>query len=121
MEDLGAPVSYMTLSDGAPVYTSDGQRVGKVAHVLADLQADVFEGIVVATHVLPPNHRFVDAEQVARIHERGVVLGLDSELFEALPAPSANPAAMATEADEVVPDELRDKLRRAWERISGKE
>lgn len=120
MEDLGAPISYLTLSEGVPVYASDGPKAGKVAHVLADVQADVFEGIVVETRVLPPSHRFVDAEQVAEIHERGVVMALDSELFESLPRPSENPATIGTGADDVVSDELRDKLRRAWERISGK-
>ena len=120
MEDLGAPVSYLTLAERAPVYASDLREVGKVAHVLADPDVDVFEGIVVQTGGLPPGHCFVDAEQVAEIHERGVLLGIDSELVAALPRPSANPATMGTGSDEVVPDELRNKLRRAWDRISGK-
>lgn len=120
MEDLGAPVSYLTLAERSPVFASDGREVGKVAHVLADPDVDVFEGIVVETRALPASHCFVDADQVAEIHERGVLLGLDSELVEALPKPSANPATMATGPDEVVSDELRDKLRRAWDRISGK-
>src|SRR5215218_8956625 len=120
MEDLGAPVSYLTLADGVPVYASDGQEVGKVAHVLADPAVDVFDGIVLETGILPPSHRFVDAEQIAELRERGVVLGIDSELVESLREPSANPRAMSTGADDIVSDELRDKLRRAWDRISGK-
>jgi sporulation protein YlmC with PRC-barrel domain len=121
MEDLGAPVSYMTLAKRSPVYASDGREVGKVAHVLADPDVDVFEGIVVETGVVPPDHCFVEADQVAEIYERGVKLGIDSELVETLPRPSANPATMAAGPDDVVPDELRDKLRRAWDRISGKD
>jgi uncharacterized protein YrrD len=121
MEDLGAPISYLTLEEGTPIYASDGRQVGKVAHVLADTDADVFEGIVLRTGPLPAAHRFVDADLVAEIHERGVVLGVDSEHVETLPEPSSNPGAMRTGAADVVPDELRDKLRRAWDRMSGKQ
>jgi hypothetical protein len=42
MEDLGAPISYLTLEEGTPVYASDGRECGKAAHVLADPEADVF-------------------------------------------------------------------------------
>jgi uncharacterized protein YrrD len=118
MEDLGAPVSYLTLEEGVPAYASDGRKVGKVAHVLADPDVDMFEGIVIESGVLPPSHRFVDADQIAEIHERGVLLAVDSELAETLPRPSANPPAMSGEPGS---DELRDKLRRAWDRVSGKD
>jgi uncharacterized protein YrrD len=121
VEDLGAPASYLTLAEGAPVYASDGEAVGKVAHVMADPSLDVFEGIVVKAGGLPPTHRFVDADQVAEIHERGVLLTVSTADAEALPRPSANPGAVGTGADDLVADDLRDKLRRAWERISGKD
>ncbi len=121
MEDLGAQISYLTLEEGSDCYSSDGQHVGKVAHVLADPDADVFDGIVLDTGVLPGSHRFVDADQVASIHERGVVLGVDADAAGSLPEPSANPGEIDVGPDDVVPDELRDKLRRAWDRISGKQ
>jgi uncharacterized protein YrrD len=117
VEDLGAPVSYLTLEDGVPVHASEGREVGKVAHVLADFQLDVFEGLVIRTGAIPPSYRFVDAEHVAELHERGVVLGIDSELVEELPRPSEEPVAAS---DEPLPEELRDRLRRAWDLISGK-
>ena len=120
MDDLGAPISYLTLSDGSHVYSSDGKQVGKVAHVLADPDVDVFEGIVLDKSVLPGGHRFVDAGQVASIHERGVVLAVDAATAETLPEPTANPGEIEVGPDDVVPDELRDKLHRAWDRISGK-
>lgn len=119
MEDLGAPISYLTLADGVPVYASDGGQVGKVTHVLADPDVDVFDGLVISSGGVPPDHRFVDADQVGELHERGVVLGIDSELAAELPKPSDSPAAMSAGPDDTVPDELRDKLRRAWDRISG--
>lgn len=121
MEDLGAPISYLTLQEGCDCFSSDGQHVGRVAHVLADPDVDVFDGLVLDTSVLPGGHRFVDANQVASIHERGVVLAIDAATAEALPEPSASPGTIGVGPDDVVPDELRDKLRRAWDRISGKD
>jgi hypothetical protein len=120
MEDLGPLASYLTLEEGTAVYASDGARLGKVAHVLADPDADVFDGIVLDTSVLPGGHRFVDAPQVAEIHERGVVLTIDSAAAERLPEPSASPGEIEIGPDDVVPDDLSDKLRRAWDRISGR-
>ena len=120
MQDLGAPSSYLTLEKGLAVYSSDERPVGKVEHVLAAPDLDVFDGIVLDTSVLPGGHRFADATQVAEIYERGVVLTVDGAAADGLPEPSANPGQIAVGPDDVVPDEFHDKLRRAWDRISGK-
>jgi uncharacterized protein YrrD len=114
--DLGAPGSYMTLTEGVPVYSSDGRRLGAVAHVLAEPDKDIFDGLVFE---VPGGHRFVDAPEVERIHEQGVVLTLDAAAAERLPEPSANPAAMSASPDDTVEGELERKLRRAWDLISG--
>jgi len=120
VDDLGQPSSYMVLRPGTPVYSSDGEKVGKVEHVLADADLDVFDGFVVDTSVLPGGHRFVDAPQVGEVYERGVVLGIDAAAAEWLPEPSANPAEMEVGADDMVAGPSHDKLRRAWDLISGK-
>ena len=119
MDDLGERSSYMTLEAGTPVFAADEVRVGDVEHVLADVEQDIFDGIVLDTSVLPGGHRFVDAPGVAEIYERGVVLLIDAEAARSLPEPSDNPAVMSAGPDDTVPDDLGDKLRRAWERISG--
>jgi uncharacterized protein YrrD len=121
MDDLGAQISYLTLEEGCACYSSDGEHLGKVEHVLAEPDVDVFDGIVLDKSVLPGGHRFVDADQVASIHERGVVLAMDAATAKTLPEPARNPGSIEVGADDVVPDELRDKLHRAWDRISGKE
>jgi uncharacterized protein YrrD len=117
--DLGEPSSYLLLEPGVPVYSSDGERLGDVEHVLADDASDVFDGIVIDRSVLPGGHRFVDSPQIDRIHERGVVLTLDAKESEGLPEPSENPAAMGTDPAEVEERDLPRKLRGAWDRISG--
>jgi hypothetical protein len=121
MEDLGAPASYLTLEKGAACYSSDGQAVGKVEHVLADPDLDLFDGFVLDKSVLPGGHRFVDADQVDEIYERGVVLTVDAAAAKSLPEPAPSPGQIEVGPDDVVPDEMRDKLHRAWDRISGKE
>src|SRR3954471_25085312 len=44
---LGDPISYLTLSEGTPVFAAGGERIGVVEHVLADTNADVFDGLIV--------------------------------------------------------------------------
>ena len=123
MEDLGTPSSYLALNEGVDVYTCDGERIGKVEHVLALPEKDIFDGIVLDTSVLPGGHRFVDAPEVEEIFERGVLLKIDREQAGSLPEPGANPGALEVTADDLAdPEEgeLRRKLRHAWDRISGK-
>ena len=117
--ELGTPMSYLTLEPGTPVFSSDGRRLGVVEHVLADANADVFDGLVIDTRAGAGEWRFADAPQVASIHERGVQLALDADAAERLPEPSENPGTMAAGPDELAPDDLGDKLRRAWNWLSG--
>jgi uncharacterized protein YrrD len=117
--NLGKPASYLTLSPGLPVYSSDGQRLGEVEHVLAEPEKDIFDGIVFDASPLPGGHRFVDAPEVDEIYERGVVLTLDTGSAKGLPEPAANPATLSASPDDVTDSELERKLRRAWDLISG--
>ncbi len=117
--DLGEHVSYKVLEAGAGVYSSDDERIGKVAHVLADEGEDVFDGIVIAEHQFAQEHRFVDADAVDRIYERGVILHLDRSACEQLPKPSPNPAVMRDDPAESKADMRHEKLMRAWDLISG--
>jgi uncharacterized protein YrrD len=115
-DDRGVPVSYLTLEPGTPVLTSDGAELGTVEHVLADADADIFDGIVISSG---GGHRFVDAPQVAHIAAGGVTLVLDARAAEALPEPSANPPEMTADPDESSESDLTRKLRRAWDLVSG--
>jgi hypothetical protein len=118
--DLGDPASYLVLNHGTPVYSSDGEEIGKVTHVLSDEAEDVFDGIVIGEHIFGEEHRFADADDVQAIFERGVVLKLDRAACERLPKPTANPAVMHDDPAESNSEFRHQKLARAWDRISGK-
>jgi hypothetical protein len=120
MDDLGAPSSYLVLEPGVEVFSRDGEKLGEVHYVLADTEENVFDGIVIDVSWVPGALRFADALQVAEIYERGVVLGLTSADAERLPEPTANPGMIEiTGVEDVDRSELHQKLRRAWEIISG--
>jgi hypothetical protein len=87
MDDLGHPISYLVLKKGVPVYSSDGQRLGRVVQVSAAPEAHMFDGIVFDTKAGPGGNKFVDAPEVAQIYERGVVLTIDAAEAEDLPKP----------------------------------
>lgn len=42
------PVSWLLIEPGWTVYDASGTKVGKVKEVLADEQADIFHGLIVA-------------------------------------------------------------------------
>ena len=117
--------AYVDLPDSGGLFTSAsvtyrGVEIGRVAHVLADADADIFDGIVIDVSRGPGGHRFVDAPYVANIATGGVTLTLDAAAAEALPEPSENPAEMAADPTEGHEGGLTRKLRRAWDMISGK-
>jgi hypothetical protein len=114
--DAGDPISYLVLEEGTPVLSSDGAEIGQVEHVLADADADVFDGLVIRTG---RGHRFADAPHVSELYERAVVLDLDEAAAGDLPEPSANPASLSADPDDTAPDDLDDKLKRAWDYLSG--
>jgi hypothetical protein len=120
-EAAGEPTSYLALAEGTKVLSAEGEPVGEVAHVLADVENDIFDGIVIDASW--GGHVFADASQVGEIRTDAVTLKLDIGASKSLPKPSANPAAMEATPDDAakegVGDQLQDKLRRAWDRISG--
>jgi hypothetical protein len=105
-EDLGAPVSYLVLADGTPVYDRSGAAVGTVEHVLADDREDVFHGLILKT---ADGHRYAPADLVDGIFEHGVIVAKPAA---ELPTPSADPAAQS-----VMDDTLVNELKRAWKWI----
>jgi hypothetical protein len=116
VQDLGPPVAYLALKEGTPVYDREGQRVGVVEHVLADEPMDIFHGLIVHTVPLPGRHLFADADQIAELRERGVVLSVGRE---ELHDPSEQRPAPGAPDDTPVDGTLQARLRRAWDWLTS--
>jgi hypothetical protein len=86
--DEGAPVAYEVLESGIPVIARDEVEVGTVRHVVAASKQDIFHGIVIATP--SDGERFVLAEHIASLHERGVDLAIEASAVAELPPPSGS-------------------------------
>jgi hypothetical protein len=118
--DEGLPISYEVLDKGVPVYSADGQIVGTVHHVVAAEAEDIFHGLVIHTEA---GQRFVAAEDVASLHERGVDLRLSAAAASELPEPHGAAPARRLREPGLKPSrwsELLDKItgaprhRRDW-------
>jgi hypothetical protein len=120
VDDLGAPSSYLAVSRGVPVFSSDGEKLGKVVRVLSAPNLDMFDGLVFDTTAGPGGHRFVDAPEVGQIYEGGVVLKIDAAEAAELSPPGANPGALSVNPADLVGGSKRGALGRAWDRLSGK-
>jgi hypothetical protein len=117
--EYGEPISYLTLEPGAEVVSSDGQRVGRVEHVLYAADEDIFDGLVIDTETGPGGLHFVDAPEVDEIYERAVVLKIPAAEVDQLPKPTPAPAALEHHGVEDTESRLQAKLHRAWDYISG--
>jgi hypothetical protein len=83
--DEGQPIAYPLLDKGVPVLSGDGEDVGTVHHVVAAPEQDIFHGLVINSPRL--GKRFVPAEDIASLHERGVDLRIDASAVAELPVP----------------------------------
>lgn len=119
MENLGEPSSYLAVAKGAAVYSSDGEKLGRVVRVLSAPNLDMFDGVIFDTTAGPGGHRFVDAPEVGDIYERGIVLKIDAAAAASLSAPDANPGALSVNPADLVGGKP-GFFRRAWDSISGK-
>jgi DNA end-binding protein Ku len=63
MTDAEHPIAWLALGKGTPVYSSDGEEIGKVSTVVADVQKDIFSGIAFKHGFLGSEH-FVPADDI---------------------------------------------------------
>jgi hypothetical protein len=85
------PVSWFMIESGWTVVDRDGDEVGKVAEVTGDENADIFDGLSIASGLFG-RARYVPAEQVAEITEGRIRLDLSRAEVERL-AEYEEPAA----------------------------
>lgn len=112
--DEGLPVAYEVLESGIPVFASGGEQVGTVAHVVAAPQEDIFHGIVIGGE---HGKRFVGADQIASLHERGVDLRIDAATAAALPEPHGGAPAWQDAEPGVKPSRWQQVL----DMVTGKD
>ena len=89
--DEGLPTAYQVLERGVTVYAGDGTAVGTVDHVVAAPAQDIFHGLVIRTDA---GRRFVAADRVASLHERGVDLRIAPGEVSGLPEPHGQAPAL---------------------------
>ncbi|MEX2107294.1 MAG: hypothetical protein WD827_00225 [Solirubrobacterales bacterium] len=77
MVDVGAPIHYSAVKPGTPVYSSDGQEVGRVEVILDNYREHIFDGVVFVDE--GGTMRFADAPEVERTAEQGILLRLETE------------------------------------------
>lgn len=77
------PVSWLMIRPGWKVFAADGSEVGAVDEIAGDDNADIFDGLAVATSAFG-KPRYVPAEQVTQIYEGEVHLSLTHEQAAAL-------------------------------------
>jgi hypothetical protein len=116
MEGDARRISYQALGKGVPVRAWGGEEIGTVEHVLEVPELDVFDGIVVRT---ADGLRFADADQVADITDRQVVLNLAIEDVERLGRPQA-PAVYHADPSEHAGGSLHDWFGRTFGRAHWK-
>jgi uncharacterized protein YrrD len=83
MTDAEHPIAWMALDKGTPVITSDGEEIGKLSSVVADVQKDIFSGISFKHGFLGSEH-FVPADAIGELTDQGVHLTLSADQAQAL-------------------------------------
>lgn len=99
-------VSWKAIERDARVRSSDGQDVGKVAEVVGDPDADIFNGLVVSLGLLDAN-RYVPAESVTGIWPDRVEVAATADELERAPE-YEQPVAERW----ATPDDFMTRLRR---------
>jgi hypothetical protein len=81
---MADPVSWLVIERGWDVLDREGDKVGRVEETLGDENADIFNGLLVATSLIGAP-RYVAAEQVGDLREGCVQLELSAAEVEQLP------------------------------------
>ena len=82
--DQNIPEGTVALKEGAKVITADGQHVGKVERVLADLSADQVTHLLVSRGMFPKETKLIPMEWVTTMTDDEVYLGVEEDTVKEL-------------------------------------
>jgi uncharacterized protein YrrD len=88
---MSDPIAWKAIEPGAPVFSAEGEAVGKVSKVVGDTNADVFTGLAISTHTFGAD-RFVESERVRGIYSDRIDLALNKQEIERLPEHTDSPS-----------------------------
>jgi hypothetical protein len=80
---MADPVSWFLIEPGWKVLDAEDDQVGRVEEVVGDSNADIFNGLAIATGIFS-GKRYVAAEHVAAITDGQVKLRLTQEQIDQL-------------------------------------
>lgn len=96
---MSDPVSWRIVRPGWKVEAADGSQVGEVDEVTGDDNADIFNGLAIATSALG-RPRYVPAEKVAEITDGVVRLSLAPGEIDRLDEYELPPTSLEIEPDD---------------------
>ncbi|HEY3105421.1 MAG TPA: hypothetical protein VGJ49_01355 [Gaiellaceae bacterium] len=92
MSEPGEPqVAWVAIEDGAEVFSSEGEAVGKVTRAVGDAEADVFTGLAVKLSPLG-KELLVPSESVGGIWPTRVDVAMTRDEIQQLPELDDQPA-----------------------------
>lgn len=83
MSDTGAPIAWLALDTGTPIYSSDNTEIGKVVDIIADREKDIFSGLTFRPGLLETT-LFIPAAAIESMTEKAVRLSLSKDQAETL-------------------------------------
>ena len=86
---LGTAVHYSAVEPGTDVFYSAGAKVGVVRQIVDNFREHILDGVVIAD--TGGTIRFVDAPEVSRTFEHGVLLAIDAAAVAELGPPEEGP------------------------------
>jgi len=84
----GQPIAWLALEEGTQVVSSDGEEIGKVVRVVADVGKDIFSGVAIRTGLLEQT-QFAPAALIEEITTEAVRLTVSAGEVDKLDAYSS--------------------------------
>jgi uncharacterized protein YrrD len=77
------PIAWLALEEGTPIFTSDGEQVGKVVDIVADPAQDIFSGVSFRRALLD-KALFVPADRIDSLTSEAVRLTIPEAAIDDL-------------------------------------